>query len=238
MKMLNHNKRLLKCLAIFIALFAFNIKTAKSQFFEVKDWNGLYPEMNNSYPLIFMTRPGPTFFLRTWPTHYYIRLGAMPVYDALTYVGENKDGLLRIAARVLEKQQMKGRHSRTEGIKENSKLQKEIAKKLFDARSDHMDDIYLLGSRFLKLYQKIDDVGLLYNGSKVKQILQKEADDLMLQFLMVNLFKSSHGEKIDVFTRLDTDLDKLIGEVDYTYNKLHFFNNFTEEPLSYSVLTH
>jgi hypothetical protein len=159
------------------------------------------------------------------------------VYDALTYVGENKDGLLRIAARVLENQQMKGRHSRTEGIKKNTKLQKEIVKKLFDARSDHLEDIYLLGSRFLRVYQKVDDIGLLYQGAKVKQMLRQEADDLMLQFLMVNLLETSHGEKVDVFTRLDVALDNLIGEVDYAYNKLHFFNNFSEEPLSYSVLT-
>lgn len=224
-------------LSVFILLMVLCFQEVKGQFFEVKDWKGPYPQMNNSYPLLFITRPGPTFFLRTWPTHYYIRLGAMPVYDALTYVGDSKDGLVRIAARVLENQQMKGRHSKTEGIKDNSKLQKEIAKKLFDARSDHLDDIYTLGERFLELYQRIEDVGALSNGRDVKKLLQKEADDLMLQFLMVNLLKTNHGEKVDVFSQIDSGLEQLIGETDYTYNKLHFFNSYTKEPLSYSVLT-
>ena len=164
------------------------INSAQSQILEIKDWNGIYPDMEGIYPLSFISFTGwlipvPHFFIRTYPTHYYIEVGALPVTDAGEIAGETKTGLLRIIAKALERHQMKGRYTETEQIKINTGYQQEISQKLFDAQSDQFADIYKLAVRFIELYKKLDWLGKLDNSSHVKKILEKEADQLLIQFL-------------------------------------------------------
>jgi hypothetical protein len=72
----------------------------------------------------------------------------------------------------------------------------------------------------------------------VKQILQEEADDLLMRFLMINLFESDHGEKLEAFSKLRNALNKLTGETDYTFRKLYHLNVFGEDSsCSYAFLT-
>lgn len=215
---------------------------AQSQILEIKDWDGTYPEMEDSYPLSFISFTGwlipvPHFFIRTYPTHYYIKIGALPVTDAGEIAGETKTGLLRIITKALERHQMKGRYSETEQIKINTGYQQEISQKQFDAQGDQLSDIYKLATRFVGLYKKLDRLGELDNSSQVKSLLEKEADQLLMQFLMVNLMQSDHGQKLDAFSKINTNLNSLSGEVDYTHGKLHFFNADKLQMISYSFLT-
>ena len=215
---------------------------AQSQILEIKDWDETYPDMEDSYPLSFISFKGwlipvPHFFIRTYPTHYYIKVGSTLVIDAGEIAGGTKTGLLRIIAKALERHQMKGRYSETEQIKINSGYQQEISQKLFDAQGDQLSDIYKLAVRFVELYKKLDRLGKLDNSSQVKSLLEKEADQLLVQFLMVNLMQSDHGQKLDVFSQINSGLISLSGEVDYTYGKLHFFNADKLQPMSYSFLT-
>lgn len=231
---------LLLILAVFLLIAATN--KSKAQIIEIKPWHGYYPEMEGTYPLTFIAFTGwlipiPHVFVRTWPTHYYVEVGALPVTDGGEIAGELKTGLLRIVAKAIERSQMKGRQEETEGIKVNTDFTQEISDKLFDARSDELGDIYKLAAQFIKLYQKVNKLGSLKNSAKIHSIYEKEADQLLMQFIMVNLFQTDHGSKLDAFTRINQELWNLLGELDYTHGKLLFFNSYNSQPLSYSFLS-
>lgn len=216
--------------------------TARAQIVDVKKWKGTYPDMEGSYPLSFIAFKGkiipiPHVFIRTWPTYYYMEVGALPVTDATEMTSQTKTGLLRIAAKMLERHQMKGRHDETTGMKINTDFQKQIEEKLFNARSEQLQDLYQLAHIFIRLYKKVDNLGHLPNSRVVRKIFQKESDQLLLRFLMVNLFNSEHGDKLEAFSEISTILNKLLGEVDYTHSKIQFFSNYDKELISYSFLT-
>ena len=233
-------------LLLVIAMVAFFsvcfTEKSNSQIIDIKQWSGTYPDMNGSYPLTFIAFKGsiipiPHVFVRTWPTHYYIEAISLPVTDATEIAGEIKTGLLRIAAKMLERHQMKGRHDETVQIKDNTDFQKQIEEKIFNARTDKLEDLYGLAERFIKLYRKVDRIGDLPDAAEIRKILEEEADQLLLRFLMVNLFQTGHGEKLDAFSEINIELNKLIGEVDYSWSKIYFFTNYDKEQTSYSFLT-
>ena len=67
-------------------------KELKAQVFDIKPWSGTYPDMQGTYPLSFIAFKGwlipvPHVFIRTWPTHYYVEVVALPVYDTEGYAG-------------------------------------------------------------------------------------------------------------------------------------------------------
>lgn len=234
-------KRVLITILLILILVGFG-KNAEAQLIEVKPWHGTYPEMGDTYPLTFISFTGwlipvPHVFIRTWPTHYYVEVGALPVTDGGEIAGELKTGLLRILAKAVERSQMKGRMEETQQIKINTGYTQQISDKLFSARSDELADIYTLAAGFIKLYQKVDRLGTLNNAEKILSIYEKEADRLLMQFLMVNLLQTDHGRKLEGFTRISEELWRLLGELDYTHGKLHYFNSYTSQPLSYSFLT-
>lgn len=216
--------------------------TVKSQIIDIKKWKGTYPEMEGSYPLSFIAFKGkifpvPHYFVRTWPTHYYVKIGALPVTDSGEIAGATKTGLLRIASKMFERYQMKGRHEETSGIKDNTDLQKQIEEKIFNARTEQLQDLFQLARQFILLYKKVNQLDQLPNSNEVKRIMEKESDRLLLRFLMINLFGSDHGDKLEAFSEINSTLNKLLGEVDYTFSKIHFFNNYGKELLSYSFLS-
>lgn len=223
-------------------LFAMSVGTVKSQIIDIKKWKGTYPDMEESYPLTFISFTGwlipiPHLFVRTWSTHYYVEVGVLPVTDAPGIAGQTKTGLLRIAAKMLERHQMKGRQEETEQIKVNTDFQKLIEEKLFDSCADQLEDLYQLAQGFIQLYQKVNRIGHLQNVSEVKKIFEKESDQLLLRFLMVNILNVEHGKKLEAFSEINNALNKLLGEVDYSYSKIHFFSNYNQEQISYSFLT-
>lgn len=215
---------------------------SRGQVFEIKKWTGTYPDMTGSYPLTFIAFKGfifpvPYVFVRIWPSHYYVT-ESLPVTDESEISGELKTGLLRIAAKLLERSRMKGRFEKTTGIKNNTELQNEIEQKIFSARFDELEDIYKLAQKFIEAYRKADRFDELNNGFKVKKILEKETDELFMRFLLVNLLESGHGQKVDSFRELQTELNRLHGELDYTFKKLQFFESYGETAsVSYSILT-
>lgn len=225
-----------------ILLIIGSAKNSKAQLIEVKPWHGTYPEMEGTYPLTFVSFTGwlfpvPHFFIRTWPTHYYVEVGALPVTDAEGIAGDLATGLLRLLQKAIERSQMKGRADETGQIKVNTDLSQQISDKLFDARSDELSDIYNLAAQFIRLYQKVSKLGTLDNAALIHSIYEKEADQMLMQFLMVNLLQSDHGSKLEAFATLSEELSKLLGELDYTHGKLHYFNSYTSQPTSYSFLT-
>ncbi|WP_346861178.1 hypothetical protein [uncultured Draconibacterium sp.] len=225
-----------------LVLLLLSITTTQAQIVDFKKWKDTYPEMNGTYPLTFIAFSGwlipvPHVFIRTWPTHYYMEVGALPVSDATEMTGQTKTGLMRIVAKMLERHQMKGRHEETTGIKINTDFQKQIEDKLFSARSEQLQDLFQLSHGFIQLYKKVDNLGHLSDSKEVRKIFQKESDQLLLRFLMVNLFNSEHGDKLEAFSEISATLNKLLGEVDYTYSKIHFFSNYDKELISYSFLT-
>ncbi|WP_297097124.1 hypothetical protein [uncultured Draconibacterium sp.] len=234
-------KRITILLMMVLLLFA-AAEQSKAQLIEIKPWHGYYPEMEGTYPLTFIAFTGwlipiPHVFVRTWPTHYYVEVGALPVTDGGEIAGELKTGLLRIVAKAIERSQMKGRQEETEGIKVNTDFTQQISDKLFDARSDELSDIYKLAAQFLKLYQKVNKLGSLKNSAEIHSIYEEEADQLLMQFIMVNLFQTEHGSKLDAFTSISREMWNLLGELDYTHGKLLFFNSYNSQPLSYSFLS-
>lgn len=236
------NKTLINSILAIAFLFILLPENGKCQAVGIKKWTGTYPEMNEKYPLTFIAFKGilppvPHVFIRVWPSHYYYDVVSIPVTDAPEIAGQVKTGLLRIAAKMLERHQMKGRHGETTGIKINTDFQKQVEEKLFNSRADQLEDLYQLAQRFIQLYKKVDRLEHLPNSSEVKKIFEKESDQLLLRFLMVNLFNSEHGDKLKAFSEINATLNKLQGEVDYTFGKIHFFSNYNKELISYSFLT-
>lgn len=229
-------------LLVFSAILLASIQSS-GQIFEIKKWKGTYPDMNGSYPLTFIAFKGnlipiPYVFVRTWPTHYYVNVESLLVTDATEITGEIKTGLLRIAAKLLERSRIKGRFEKTTGIKNNTELQNEIEQKMFSAKLDELEDIYELAQKFLEAYQKTNRFDELNNGIEIKRLLEKETDELFMRFLLVNLLESDHGQKVDSFGELHLELSRLHGELDYTFKKLQFFESLrTTASVSYSILT-
>ena len=226
----------------FTLAFVFAEKCLKAQVFEFKSWNGTYPEMNGSYPLYFIAFKGslipiPHEFIRIWPTHYYMEVVALPTYDTDEYISELKVDFLKIAAKELEKSQMGKRHSETEQIKNNTEMERDMEKKIFDANSDQLPDVYSIASGFVRLYLSINRLDKLDNCKWLKPIYQKEANELLSRFVAINLFQSDHGKKLDAFAEIQQELNHQLGETDYTYRKVHhyqFYSNNTSN--SYAFL--
>ena len=234
-------KKFLLILAFTLA-FVFAGEDLKAQLFEIKSWNGAYPKMNGTYPLSFIAFKGslipiPHEFIRIWPTHYYMEVVALPTYDTDEYISELKVDFLKIAAKLLEKSQMKKRHEETEQIKNNTEMERDMEKKIFDADSDQLPDVYSIASGFVRLYISINTLDKLGQGKWLKQIYQKEADELLTRFVAINLFQTDHGKKLDAFAQIREELNHQIGETDYTYRKVHhylFYANNTSD--SYAFL--
>ena len=215
-----------------------------AQAFVIKRWRGTYPQMNGSYPLSFMAFrggfliPTPHFFVRTWPTHYYIELGATPVTDSENLAGSIKTGFLRIVERMLEQSQMQKRAEETTQIKANNLQQRDIQLKLFNSRSDYLPDVYGIADQFIWLYQSINNLGKQANAGAIAQISRREADELVVRFIMVNLLQTDHGKKLEAFSEIRSELTRQIGEADYVNRKVYHFNFYNQDTCdSYAFLT-
>lgn len=228
-------------LAIFLLVILF-VQKLKAQVFEVKSWHGDYPEMNGTYPLSFVAFKGslipiPHVFIRTWPTHYYVEVDALPVSDSQGYADLLRINFLKIVSRLIEKSQMKDRHEETTQIKDNTQTQQEIEKKIFDARSDQLPDVYNIVSGFVRLYLGINQLDKLDNCGWLKQSCQREADELLTRFITINLFQTDHGKKLEAFAEIRTELNHQIGDVDYAYRKVHHYQFYAHNTSqSYSFL--
>jgi len=215
-----------------------------AQAFAVKRWRGTYPQMNGSYPLSFMAFKGgfiiptPHFFVRTWPAHYYIKIGAAPVTDSENLTGSIKTGFLRIVEKILERSQMQKRSEETAQIKENNLKQRDIELKIFNSRSDYLPDVYGIANQFIRLYQSINSLGTQANTGAIAQISRREADELVVRFIMVNLLQTDHGKKLEAFSQIRSELNRQIGETDYVNRKVYHFNFYGQDASnSYAFLT-
>lgn len=231
---------------IFLAVFLSVTLTAdksSAQVFEIKSWTGSYPDMNNSYPLVFIAYKGgiigiPHVFVRYWPTHNYKDLIAKSVVDPTEASSRLKNDLAKSLLKMIEQKLMEGRFIETGLIKVNTRQQKEIVQKIFEARFDQLGDIWELTELFLHVYHKIDRFSGTSANSAIKNLLKKEANELFMRFLLVNLLESEHGQKVESFGDLKVEITHLLGEVDYTFKKLQFFESFGESiQVSYSFLT-
>lgn len=201
---------------------------ARAQLIDIKPWHGYYPEMEGSYPLSFVSFTGwlfpkPHFFVRTWPTHYYVETGAGLVYDTGTYANLLKINFLKIVFRLLEKAQMKDRQQASTGIRDNIQGQKEIEAQLFNSRADELPDIYGIAAGFVRLYQSLNRLDKLENCPWLKKNLEKEADDLLYRFISVNLLQTDHGQKLEAFSEIFRELGRQTGCVDYSYRKVNYY---------------
>ncbi len=217
----------------------------KAQITDIKPWHGTYPDMGGTYPLSFIAFKGslipiPHVFIRTWPTHYYVEVVAEPTYDIKEYTSLLKVNLLKIAEKLIQKQQMKGRQEETQQIKDNTQMERDTEKTIFDANSDQLPDIYNIASGFIRLYasiNRLDELNKLNDCSWLKSIYQKEADELLTRFITVNLFQTDHGKKLEAFAEIQKELNQQIGETDYTYRKVHHYQIYTNDvSQSYSFL--
>lgn len=198
--------------------------------FGIKKWKGEYPDMKGSYPIMFLAFKGklipvPYLFLRIYPSHYYFGLTSMPVTDATVISGEIKSGLLRIAARLLEQNFMEGRHDKTEATRNFQEIQRVINLEIFQSRGDSLQDFFSLSYRFVEVYAALARLGSLEMSAGVGQILEREADDLLARFLMVNLLETDHGKKLQAFARLNREIRNLLGEIDYTRQKMVYYSH-------------
>ncbi len=233
--------------ALILSLAALTpVKKLKAQVFEVKTWKETYPDMKGSYPLVFIAYKGtaislPKVFVKLWPTHYYLQSGTTQVFDGSQFSEEMSFGLQKIAEKFLEKSQMIIRHSETEEIKNNTEKRRDIAKTIFDAEFDKLPDVYQLAAGFVRLYESISKLNRLNQTSDctwLVKMYRKEADDLLLRFVTINLFQADHGEKTEAFVQIRKELDGLMGETDYTYRKVRHYQVFSHDPgSSYCFLT-
>ncbi|MBW6537680.1 MAG: hypothetical protein K0B11_21905 [Mariniphaga sp.] len=228
----------------FLLTLCLTTDKASGQLIEVKSWTGTYPDMNGSYPLTFIAFKGelipiPHFFVRYYPTHNYKDLIAMNVIDATEIAGKLRTDILKSIFKIMEKSLMEGRFLETTGIKINTTEQKAIAKKIFNARFDQLEDIWQITEGFIRLYQKISRFDEDTAPKEIKRIFRKETDELFIRFLLVNLMESGHAQKIDSFSEISRELTRLTGETDYTFKKVRFFEYAQEETpfASYTFLT-
>jgi len=230
-------------LLLILFLLILSADSSNAQAIAIKKWKGRYPRMNNNYPQSFIAfrgwlPPKPHLFVRISPTHYYWKVKSVPVTDSKEITGKTKTDLLRIFSRLMERSQFKGRHKETGMIKLMNEFQKKIDQKLFDSRKDQLADIYGLTEVFLKLYDRMDEFNHINHGSKVKKILKQEANELLEQFLLINLLETDHGEKFQAFTQIRTRLVRLFGELDYSISKMNYFQTFgTYHNTHYAFLT-
>jgi len=220
-------------LAMMVIVVMILSEKTSAQAFAVKRWSGDYPQMNESYPLTFIAFKGkiipvPHFFIRTWPTHYYIEVGAVPVTDGTNLTSDIKTGFLRIVEKILERLQMEQRADETAQIKQNNIQQRDIELKLFSSRSDFLPDIYGITASFIRLYQSINSLEKQPNAGAIARICQREADELAVRFIMVNLLQTDHGKKVEAFTEIREELNRQTGETDYVNQKVYHYNFYRE----------
>jgi len=222
---------------------AIAVQPVSAQALAIKSWHGYYPEMNGHYPLSFIAFKGwlfpvPHLFIRSWPTYYYVEVGALPVSDGSEYAGRTRTGFLRIAARLLEQDLVQGRSNEVRQIKDNTQLRQDNAQRLFTARSDELPDIYGLADGFIQLYTKINRLEQLEGARDICRLMEHEADELMTRFLMINLLQTDHGEKLEAFGRIRRELQHQMGETDYTFSKVLHFQFFQSDYTdAYAFLT-
>jgi len=226
--------RLRMIFAMMVIIVMILSEKTSAQAFAVKSWRGAYPQMDGSYPLTFISfkgflNPIPHVFIRTWPTHYYIEVGAMPVTDGPNLTGDIKTGFLRIVEKILEQSQMQKRSEETVQIKENNLQQRDIELKLFNSRSDYLPDVYGIADQFIRLYQSINSLEKQANAGAIAQISRWEADELVVRFIMVNLLQTDHGKKLEAFSEIRNELTRQIGETDYVNRKVYHFNFFSQD---------
>jgi hypothetical protein len=217
---------------------------ANGQLIEVKSWTGTYPDMNGSYPLTFIAFKGevipiPHFFVRYYPTHNYKDQMAMDAVDATEIAGKLRTDILKSIFKIMENSLMEGRFLETTGIKTNTTEQKAIAEKIFNARFDQLEDIWQITEGFIRLYQKIARFEGEDALKEIKRVFRKETDELFIRFLLVNLLESEHAQKLDSFSEISRELTRLLGETDYTFKKVLFFEYAQEESpfAGYTFLT-
>ena len=246
MKTINEMKltrRLVMIISLILIITLTNIIQLRAQVFAIKRWRGTYPQMNGSYPLTFISfkgflNPIPHVFIRTWPTHYYFQVGAVPVTDAPDLTGSIKTGFLRIVEKTLERSQMQKRSEETAQIKANNLQQRDIELRMFNARSDYLPDVYGIANQFIRLYQSINSLEKQANAGAIAQISRREADELVVRFIMVNLLQTDHGKKLEAFSVIRSELTRQIGETDYVNRKVYHFNFYSETAInSYAFLT-
>ncbi|WP_461632549.1 hypothetical protein [Labilibaculum euxinus] len=234
--------KLVSILFVVFLLFQ-SVGIVNGQAVAIKKWKGRYPKMNNNYPHTFIAFKGwlppvPHLFVKIPLTHYYWKVKSVSVTDSKEITGKIKTGLMRLAAKLMERSQFKGRYKETGWIKIMNTFQKKIDQKLYDSRFDQLEDLYGLTESFISLYAKLNGLEHLEKGGEVKKLLKQEANQMLEQFLMVNFLESEQGEKLHAFTDLKMSVHKFNGELDYTYNKLKFFNLFvTLHTNSYVFLT-
>jgi len=222
-------KILFLILLFFLGLFI----SANAQSITIKKWKGRYPRMNNHYPDAFICFKGwlppvPHLFIKTPATHYYWKVKSGLVTDSKEISGKLKTGVLRLLAKTLEKSQFKGRYKEVNQTKAMNEIQTGISNLIYKAKKDELADLYNIAATLYNLYHDLDDFKDLEQGSRVIKILKKEADQLLSRFLMINFLETDHGEKFKAFTALQKSLTHLKGEVDYTYNKMFYFQSFGE----------
>jgi hypothetical protein len=196
--------------------------------FAIKKWKGEYPDMKGSYPFTFLAFKGkiipvPYLFVRIYPSHYYYGLTSMPVTDATVITGEVKTGLLRIAARLLEQNFMEGRRDKTAATRNFQEIQRAINLEIFQSRGDSLQDFFSLSYRFVEIYAALARLVSLENSAAIGQMLEREADALLARFLMVNLLETDHGKKLQEFALLKREIENLLGEIDYTRQKMTYY---------------
>lgn len=242
-KVMKINRKLGIIISVILIIAVLSVSQLHAQVFAIKRWRGTYPQMNGSYPLTFIAfkgflNPIPHVFIRTWPTHYYFQVGALPVTDAPNLTSSIKTGFLRIVEKTLERSQMQKRADETTQIKANNLQQRDIELRMFDARSDYLPDVYGIADQFVRLYQSINNLEKQSNAAAIAQISHREADELVVRFIMVNLLQTDHGKKLEAFSEIRSELTRQIGEADYVNRKVYHFNFYNQDSVTaYAFLT-
>ncbi|SHE35629.1 hypothetical protein SAMN05444274_101146 [Mariniphaga anaerophila] len=225
---------------VILLFIAAAVNQSAGQAVAIKSWTGTYPEMNKSYPVVFVAvkKGVPHVFIRYLPTHNYKDLFAKSVVDGTEIAGKTKADLVKTLLKLAERSLMKGRLLETEGILSNTDAQKRIVQELFEARFDQLGDQWNLTRKFVAVYHKIDAFPRGKTNEFVKETFEHEAEALFFRFLLVNRLESDHGQKMDSYRELHAELSRLLGELDYTFRKLQYYETAGATTLAgYSVLT-
>ena len=126
-------------------------------------------------------------------------------------------------SKTFERLQIKGRYEETGGIKINTNAQTEIAKELFAARLDQLDDHYGLARGFVTLFDKIEQLEAGEGTLAIQQIFEAEAESLLLRFVMANVLETGDGSKMAALSEIHWEQNMLLGEIGYTVQKARFF---------------